>query len=113
MTYILDVPVDGGGRLLVEAPAGPLPDGLELAAPLRPGEVVARARASLEDALDQLKPAIEALHARLRDLAPSGISVEFGLTLGAEAGLVVARGHSEVHFAVTLSWEHGPDPAGT
>lgn len=112
MTYILDVPVDGGGRLLVEAPAGALPDGLELAAP-RPGEVVARARASLEDSLDQLKPAIEALHTRLRDLAPSGISVEFGLTLGAEAGLVVAKGHSEVHFTVTLSWEHGHDPAGT
>jgi hypothetical protein len=31
--------------------------------------------------------------------------VEFGLTLGAETGVVVAKGTSEMHFAVTLDWK--------
>jgi hypothetical protein len=42
VAYLIDVPVDGGGRLLVQASDDDLPGNLELAA-LRPGEVVARA----------------------------------------------------------------------
>jgi len=34
------------------------------------------------------------------------VSVEFGLTLGAETGVVIAKGTSELHFAVTLAWKH-------
>jgi len=40
--------------------------------------------------------------------------VEFGLTLGAETGVVVAKGTSEMHFAVTLGWKRPqPRPAAT
>lgn len=105
MTYILEVPVADGGRLLVEAPADGIPRDLDLAA-VRPGEVMAHARESLESSLDQLKPALEVLGTRLRSLKPDAVTVEFGMTLSAEAGIVVAKGRSDVHFAVTLSW-HG------
>lgn len=40
MTYLIDVPVEGGGQLLVEATEVDLPADLVLAA--RPGEVLAR-----------------------------------------------------------------------
>jgi surfactin synthase thioesterase subunit len=109
--YLIEVPVEGGGRLLVEASKAELPGDLQLAA-ARPGEVVARARQSLEQALDQIKRAMRAVLDRLVAMSPDEASVEFGLTLGAETGVVVAKGTSEMHFAVTLSWKR-PESAAS
>jgi hypothetical protein len=109
VTYLVEVPVAGGGRLLVQAAEEYLPGGLELAA-LRPGEVVTRVGQSLDSAIDQLRPAVEAVRDRLAAMAPSEITVEFGIVLGAETGVVVAKGTSEVHFTVTLTWK--PSHAG-
>jgi hypothetical protein len=39
------------------------------------------------------------------------MTVEFGLTLTAETGVVVAKGSAEVHFTVTLAWSKDSDPA--
>ncbi|HET8681912.1 MAG TPA: CU044_2847 family protein [Micromonosporaceae bacterium] len=112
MTYLLDVPVEGGGRLLVQASEDELPGGLELAA-LRPGEVVARVEKSLEQALDQLRPAVAAVRDRLAAVAPDEMAVEFGIVLGAETGVVVAKGTAAVHFTVSLTWRQPrADPAG-
>ena len=102
--YLIEVPVEGGGRLLVQVSDAELPGDLQLAS-ARLGEVVARARQSLEQALDQIKPAVRAVLDRLVAMSPDEVSVEFGLTLGAETGLVVAKGTSEMHFAVTLAWK--------
>ncbi len=111
--YLLEVPVEGGGRLLVQVSDTELPDNLVLAS-ARPGEVVARAGKSLEHALDQIKPAVKAVLDRLVAMSPDEVSVEFGLTLGAETGLVVAKGTSEMHFAVTLGWKRSPpETSGT
>ena len=104
MAYLLEVPVDGGGRLLVEASGDDLPGGLELAS-LRPGEIVARAGRSLEQALDQVKPAMDAVLGWLKAMSPDEVAVELGLVLGAETGVVVAKGTGEVHFSVTLTWK--------
>ena len=108
MSYVIDVPVEGGGRLLVEAASWQLPSELELAA-VRPGAVVAQARESLERSLDQIKPAMNAVVERLKAMSPDEFMVEFGLTLGVESGVVVAKGSGEVHFAVTLSWHKTAD----
>jgi Trypsin-co-occurring domain 1 len=103
MAYLIEVPLDDGGRMLVQAGDDDLPGNLELAA-LRPGEVVARAGESLEQALDKLQPAIRALVGRLSAMSPGEVVVGFGITLGAETGVVIAKGHSDVHFTVTLTW---------
>lgn len=42
-------------------------------------------------------------------MAPDEVTVEFGIKLGAETGIVVAKGSTEVHFTVTLCWKR-PDP---
>ena len=110
MVYLIEVPVDGGGRLLVQASDAELPGDLQLAA-VRPGEVVARARQSLEQALDEIKPAVRAVLDRLVATSPDEMTVEFGLTLGAETGAVIAKGSAEMHFAVTLNWKR-PGSAG-
>lgn len=105
MAYVIDVPVDAGGRLLVEASDAQLPAGLDLAS-IEPGEVAARASESLERSLDQLGPAVGAMVDKIKAMGgPDEFTVEFGLTLGAECGLIVAKGSSEVHLNVTLSWK--------
>jgi hypothetical protein len=113
MGLLIEVPVEGGGRLLVEADPEQLPGELRLAASqATPGEVVAKAKQSLEQALDQLQPAMSAVLARLKAVSPDEVVVEFGLTLGAETGIVVAKGTSEVHFTVSLTWRR-PEPTGS
>jgi hypothetical protein len=103
--YLLDVPLAGGGRLRVEGTD--LPGDLELAA-ARPGQMAVKARETLERSLDEVAPAAEAILRRLGATGPDEISVEFGLVLSAEAGMVVAKGSSEVHFAVSLVWRRPP-----
>lgn len=104
MAYLVEFPVEDS-RLIVEADDWQLPDELELAA-RRPGEVVTQAVVSLEHSLDQLKPAMTAVAKRLKAMSPDSFSVEFGLVLSAEYGLVVAKGSGDIHFNVTMSW-HG------
>jgi hypothetical protein len=108
MTYLVEVPIETGGRLLVQASEEDLPVGLELAA-RRPSEILAHAAQPLEQALDELRPAVEAVRSRLSAMAPDEVTVEFGIVLGAETGVVVAKGTTEVHFTVTLTWKPGED----
>jgi hypothetical protein len=55
--------------------------------------------------VDQIKPGLEVVLARLKELAVDEVRVEFGVILGAEAGAVIAKGSAEAHFAVTLAWK--------
>ncbi|MGQ0775312.1 MAG: CU044_2847 family protein [Pseudonocardiales bacterium] len=109
--YLIEVPVEAGGRLLVQVSDLELPGDLQLAS-TRPGEVITKARQTLEQALDQIKPAVGAVLDRLKAMSPDEVSVEFGLTLSAETGIVVAKGTTEMHFAVTLTWKR-PNPEPT
>jgi hypothetical protein len=105
MAYVMEVPVTDGGRLFVQVDEDDLPDGLEPAARRKPGQVVAHAKESVEDALDQVTPAIDAVAARLKALAADEVTVEFGLLLRAEGCAIIAKGSAEVHFTVTLMWQ--------
>jgi hypothetical protein len=106
MAYVIEVPVGDGGVLRVQATDEELPAGLELAA-LRPGEVVARVGESLDAALEQLRPAVATIRRQLDALAPDEVGVEFGIVLGAETGVVVAKGTTEAHFTISLKWASG------
>jgi Trypsin-co-occurring domain 1 len=110
MTYLVEVPVEGGS-LVVEAGAAQLPGTLDLAA-RRPGEIVAQASQALEQSLERLKPAVTAISRSLKSISPDSFTVEFGVVLGAECGIVVAKGTSEAHLNITLSWRGGGGPEG-
>jgi len=73
----------------------------------RPGEVVATVAQSLDAALERLRPMTRAIVVKLRDIAegPEQISVEFGLKMSVETGLIVAHASSEANFKVTLNWK--------
>ena len=110
MAEIVEYPLEGGGVLLVQPASMDAGQGdLGLASPV--DERVKKAKETLESALDQVAPALKSVASRLRDMSPDNLTVEFGLTLTAEAGVVVAKGSTEVHFTVTLAWSKGSVPA--
>ncbi|WP_155368181.1 CU044_2847 family protein [Catellatospora vulcania] len=110
MTYLIEIPVDSGGRMLVQPAKAMIAREPELAA-TGPSSIV-RVAESLEKSLARLKPALAALHANLVAPGAAEVSVEFGILLGVESDLVVASGKSEVHFTVHVTWP-GTRPAAT
>lgn len=105
MAFLLGMPVEPGSEavLVVEADPGEVSDDLSLASS-EPGKTAARAQVSFEEALGKLEPSLRKLAGRLKELSPDEAVVEFGLKLGGETGVIVARGTAEVNFKVTLSW---------
>jgi hypothetical protein len=73
----------------------------------RPSAVAAKATQTLEDSLDMVKPAAEALVDKLRSLAyaPDEVGIEFGIKLSAEAGAFIASASTEANFSVKLTWK--------
>ncbi|MFC9247407.1 CU044_2847 family protein [Streptomyces sp. NPDC057136] len=123
MAYLVELPVSGTG----EGAGSALPDasgtvkvqidetsdGLVQVA--RPGQVVARATRSLSDMLAGIRPVAENFVDGFRDMErqPDEIGVEFGLSLSAEADVVISRTTGQANFKVTLTWRNQPsgDPA--
>ncbi|WP_225829105.1 CU044_2847 family protein [Streptomyces naphthomycinicus] len=100
--------LDDGQIVLLEV-AGEGPAGVQRVAR---GGGVARTAETLQQALARVRPALGALVTEARTLArpPESLSVEFGITVSAEAGAVVARGATEGHFTVCMHWSHA-DPS--
>ncbi|MGH3802283.1 MAG: CU044_2847 family protein [Pseudonocardiaceae bacterium] len=108
MSYLLSVPVGEGTDDVVvfEVDRSEVPDDLVLASP-EPGKVAARARTTLEEALADLKPSLAKVLGVLREMAPGEMTVEFGVKIGGETGVIIAKGTAEVNFKVTMSWKAG------
>lgn len=105
MAVLLEVPVEDGVVLLVEADRQDIPGGLTLASP-NPGEAAARATRSLADALGQLEPTLRTIKEKLLAHAPDHFTVEFGVKLGGETGVILAKGTAEVNLKMTMTWDH-------
>jgi hypothetical protein len=106
MVNVIEFPLDNGGMLGVQAVDADVLPGPVLASR---GEQLLKASESLEQSLQHIVPALTAVTNRLHALSPDQLSVEFGLILTAETGVVVAKGGAEVHFTVSLAWSrsHG------
>lgn len=108
MAELVAMPLEGGGEIVVEmdrAQAGVVKAG-------RPGQIVGKAAQTLEAALESVAPVAQSVLAKLRPARPQQITVEFGLTLTAEAGAVITKAASGCHLKVTLHWARDDDPAG-
>jgi hypothetical protein len=110
VTYLLGV-VDGDGLLVFEADRGEIADDLVLASTDEPGKVADRARITLEEALGKLKPSLSKIIHTLKEISPDNATVEFGLKIGGETGIVIAKGSAEVNFVVRMSWTFRQDNA--
>jgi Trypsin-co-occurring domain 1 len=106
VAYLLGLPVeaDSNDILVCEVDRTEVPDGLVLAAP-EPGRVAARAQVSLEEALAKLRPSLQKIVHLLKEISPDESVVEFGLKMGGETGVIIARGTAEVNFVVRMSWK--------
>lgn len=63
----------------------------------------------LADSLNDFAPAAAAMLDQLRKLSPHEITVEFGLSLSAEVGIVVASSKGIGHLQVRLHWDASDD----
>ena len=90
--------------LVFEVDRGEVSEDLVLASP-EPGKVADRARVTLEEALGKLKPSLDKIVGLLKELSPDETEVKFGLKIGGETGLIVAKGTAEVNFTVRMSWK--------
>jgi hypothetical protein len=107
MAVLLQVPLedgDGGGTVLVEADRGDIPGGLTLASP-EPGQAAARAARSLSSSLEQLEPVLRTVKDKLVAAAPEHFTVEFGVKIGGESGIILAKGTAEVNLKITMTWD--------
>jgi hypothetical protein len=112
MAELVEYPLEGGGMLLVQSASVDIGAG-DLGLASSAEEKAKKAKETLESALAQVTPALKSVASKLRDLSPDDLTVEFGLTLTAETGIVVAKGSTEVHFTVTLAWSRDSTPTDT
>ncbi|MEU3250297.1 CU044_2847 family protein [Streptomyces sp. NPDC006997] len=112
MAYVGEMLLDDGQIVLLEV-AGDGPAGVRR---VSRGGTVGSAAQTLQQALARVRPALGAVLDGARGLPrpPGAVTVEFGITLSAEAGVVVARASSEAHFSVTMEWTNpdGPEVPG-
>ncbi|MFB6810529.1 CU044_2847 family protein [Streptomyces sp. NPDC056387] len=108
MAPLARIPLDGGGSLLVEAPAGlegPVKAG-------RLGEAVHELPKTLQEALVPVTEAARVTLEQLRRAQPDEIAVGFGVDLAVEAGAVITKTGAQCHLNVTMRWTRkDPEPA--
>jgi len=97
------MPLADGAIVLVEVPDG---DAIGIERVGRVGEVIRDASETLEQALSRIQPAAAAVLRGMRAMVtpPDKVTVEFGVKLTAEAGVVVAKAASEANFKVIVEW---------
>ncbi|MEU9875549.1 CU044_2847 family protein [Streptomyces phaeochromogenes] len=115
MATITTIELDDGSLLRVETatPTAPRRAPAEAYEPIgrpRPAqtaETVGSAADTLRDAVDRVRPAVQDVVDSLRAMPrrPDRITLEFGVKVTAEAGVVLARTAAEAHFTVGVEWE--------
>lgn len=121
MATITTIELDDGSLLRVEtatptAPRRTADGAYEPIGRPRPAETVGSAADTLRDAVDRVRPAVQDVVDSLRAMPsrPDRITLEFGVKVTAEAGVVLARTAAEAHFTVGVEWESagGRDGSG-
>lgn len=109
MRQLINVPLDDTDHVLIEVDG---PDGV---VPAGPGRVVATAGQTMEQIFTRVQPVIKAVAGKIRSLPdrPDRVSVEFGVTLTAEAGVIIARTATEANFRLTMEWQQRPPEPGS
>lgn len=102
MAPLTRIPLEGGGCILVEEPAGALGGPVKAG---RIGDAVHELPGTLQGALEPVTEAARATLDQLRKARPDELTVEFGVDLAVEAGAVITKSQASCHLKVTLSWK--------
>lgn len=95
MTPVARIPLEGGGCVLVERPAG-VSEGPVKAG--RVGDAVREFPGTLQAALEPVTEAARAALDQLRRARPDEIAIEFGIDLAVEAGAVITKSQAGCHL---------------
>ncbi|MEU1041104.1 CU044_2847 family protein [Streptomyces sp. NPDC005551] len=106
----VEVPVGDGGDDVVRVQIREVDESLVRVG--RGGRAVARAERSLGEMLDTVRPVADSFVGRFGALAnpPDEMTLEFGVSLSAEADVVIASTATQANFSVTLTWHRSEDP---
>lgn len=101
VSVILKVPLEEGSDEFIEVEVD---EGTLLA---RGGS--RNATFNLSGSWDRILPAVRMIFGKFRhlDVAPQEVSLEIGLKVGGETGLVVAKANAEALYRLTLTWRSG------
>jgi Trypsin-co-occurring domain 1 len=103
----MKVPLASGDAVIVEVDRQGIPSDLVLASN-DPYAVAVKATETLDQVLGKVEPALQAVGAWARSVSPDECCVEFGLKLGGETGIIIAKGTASVNFVVKLTWKNQP-----
>jgi hypothetical protein len=103
MPELARIPLEGGGSILVEAPAA-------LDGPVKAGRIgdalhIPELPVSLQQSLSQVADTARAALDQLRKVSPAEIEVEFGVDLAVQAGVVITKSTGNCHLKVKLAWK--------
>jgi hypothetical protein len=107
ITVLRQVPLDGvegGAVVLVEADRAYIPERLD-AGLSDPGQAAAVAARSLSASLERPEPVLRTVKDKLVASAPEHFTVEFGVKLGGETGIILAKGTAEANLKITMTWD--------
>ncbi|GAA4639841.1 hypothetical protein GCM10023196_103060 [Actinoallomurus vinaceus] len=106
MGRLVEFPLEDGGTVVIAVTDVPTCDDGPVLRGIDGGRVVEQAQRTFEEAIDQIRPAAQALVARLRALAdpPDEMHITFGLDLHVKAGAIIAETGADANFAVELTW---------
>ncbi|KQV20906.1 MULTISPECIES: CU044_2847 family protein [unclassified Kitasatospora] len=101
MKHLVELPV---GETTVKVEISVEDDGLVQVS--RPERLARRAARSLGEMLADIRPVAEEFVTGLGSMTqrPDEVSLEFGLTMSAEADLVISSAAAEANFTVSMTW---------
>ncbi len=110
MKQLVEYELEDGSSIIVEVD---LPEaGIERAGR---GDEIIKAKEQFGEVLAQVKPVAQTIISTLGSLTADEIGVEFGIKLGARAGIIIASADTEANFTVKLTWKrenvHAPSQA--
>jgi hypothetical protein len=106
---LIRVPLENGELIIAEVDRFDIPgEEVVLAAP-EAGKAIAQMPEKFEAGLRAIRPAVGELVEALKSSGPETISVEFGVKIGGETGVILAKGTAEVNFKVVMEWKRSPE----
>jgi hypothetical protein len=111
MAELVRVPLEHGQYIVAEVDKLDIPGDDVVLAGAEPGKTLAEVQAKFGASLRTIRPAITELIETLKDSGPDSINVEFGIKIGGETGIILAKGTAEVNFKVSMAWKRSADEA--
>src|SRR5215510_1719831 len=110
MPNLIEVPLERGGSILIEADA---PCSGEVLRGKVVTQVIEQVSQTLEEALSHVRSTADVVIAQLLAIpqTPNEIAVEFGIKFGAKGNIYIAGGEAEANFKVALKWKKETEPA--